>query len=138
MKHDIHLVLDSIDTVGITEDGKIVGLMTNLRQDRAARLGIGIPVELMPSLAARLAAAAAGSAKRAAQQQGASAAAMIDAMVKQALHVKAAGLASTRTDPDTIVVHMSIAQDDNAILPLAMTRDAAIAMFSSLADALAP
>ncbi len=134
-KIDIDIQFDEILQVGIGADPTYVGVQVGTKSPEKPTFAFTIPSHQLPHYAARLIAAAARTAQLEAQSRGEDANAVQIAEERVAFHVSAAGLATPRPERDSIVVFL--ADENMAVIPVELKREAAQALFSSLADYLA-
>ena len=131
----VDLQFDELLQVGVGSDPSYVGVQVSTRNAEKQTFAFTIPSDQLPTYVAKLTTAAARTAQLEAQRRGANATAVQVAEERYAFQVESAGLATPRPERGTIVVFL--ATSEMAVLPVELKREAAQALFSSLADFLA-
>lgn len=126
----IDFVAESIETVGHSEDGSLVGIV--MRAEGGAQLGVAVRGHLMPDLVRRLYASSASAARRAARASGRS---PTDPTVVEALPVSAVGVTSRMPD-DSVQMYLAL-QDNDSPMPIRMNLSTAQMMLAELSSVLA-
>lgn len=132
---NIDMQFDELLSIGVGADPSFVGLQVSTLHSQKPTFGFTIPSHRLPDFVARLTTACARTAQLEAQARGADAEAVLIAEARTAFKATAAGITIAPSGPESIVAF--VADKDMAVLPIELTRAAAQALFSALADRLA-
>jgi hypothetical protein len=127
---NIDLQFDELLHLGVGNDPSFVGAQVSTKHPEKPTFAFTIPSNQLPNYVARFTTAAARTAQLQAQGRNESADAVQVAQERVAFQVQFAGLATVRSERDSIVVFL--ADGNMAVLPVELTRAAAQSLFSSL------